>query len=237
MKIAHVLPVNVSKERINNIKSKLTPNLFPDTQLDIITYQEGPKDLEYYTYEHLAIDLMIKDKERLNSYDAISIACFYDPGVRELRELLNIPVIGISQASILLAQVYGHNSAIIVSRDKNLPKMKDNMFLYGFNDHISVWQSLDLTVQQLNRIDQAELLSSTSKLIKEAIEIYKSEVIILGCGALSGLEDELIQKFQMPIINPIVAGIKMAETLASLRKTAQLTTSKLYDYENKYLHF
>lgn len=235
MRIAHVLPVNVNGKRIRNIREKLTPNLSTNTKLDIITYSNGPKDLEYYYYEHLAIDLMLKDQERLNSYDAISIACFYDPGIRELREILDIPVIGIAQASVILAQIYGHRSSIIVSREKNLPKMKDNMLLYGFENKISVWQSLNMTVQELNNIDRKKLLSSTEKLVKESIELYNTEVIILGCGALSGLEDELHRKFKLPIINPIVAGIKIAETLGSLRNTANLTTSKLFDYENTFL--
>ncbi|MFD1385971.1 aspartate/glutamate racemase family protein [Oceanobacillus oncorhynchi subsp. oncorhynchi] len=234
MKIAHVLPVSTNSERINNIRKTLNKNLHPDTQLDIITYEKGPKDLEYYVDDHRAISLMMEDSARLNSYDAISVACFYDPGIRELRELLDIPVIGISQASVLLAQTYGYQSGIIISRNKNLPKMKDNMELYGFTKKISCWKSLNMTVQELQKNNQTELLEASAKLTKEAIHNDNAEVIILGCGALSGLEDELHNRFNIPIINPIVAGIKMAETLASLKQTAQLTTSKINDYENQY---
>lgn len=235
MKIAHVLPVNVNEERINNIKETLLPNIHLNTKLDVITYEDGPNDLEYYAYGHLATDLMLKDRERLNSYDAISIACFYDPGVRILREVLDIPVIGIAQASVLLAQIYGHKFSIIVSREKNLPKMQDNMNLYGLKDKVSSWKSLDMSVQELQTNSQSTLLNVAEQLTEEAIVEDHAEVIILGCGALSGLEKYLQDKFKVPVVNPIVAGIKIAETLGSLKNTTGLTTSKTYDFENDFL--
>lgn len=234
MKIAHVLPVNTNENRIKNIKNELIKHLNPGTEIDIITYDNGPDDLEYFYYDHWATNLMIKDKNKLNSYDAISIACFYDPGVRVLRELLDIPVIGISQASVLFAQLYGHKYGILIGRDKSLSKMQDNMKLYGMEDRIN-WKSLDMTVKELQNNNDSNLLEVAKKLTEETIKEDKSEVIILGCGALSGLEKELANFFQVPVINPIVAGAKLAETLGSLKNSAKLTTSKLFDYENDYL--
>src|SRR5690625_2297342 len=120
-------------------------------QIDVLTYDNGPQDMDYYSRYMQAINLLIADKDRLNEYDAISIACFYDPGLRELREILDIPVVGIANASYILAQNYGHSFSVVISRQKNVPKMKDNAILYGMADKINSWESLNMTVEELKK--------------------------------------------------------------------------------------
>src|SRR5699024_12671231 len=109
--------------------------------------------------------------------------------------------------------------------------MQDNMKLYGIGDKIN-WKSLDMTVKELQNNENRNLLEVAKKLTEETIKEDKSEVIILGCGALSGLEKELASIFQIPVINPIVAGAKLGETLGGLKKTAKLTTRKILDDVN-----
>lgn len=232
MKIAHVLPVPIKQERVDSLLSLFNGVTHPDTKTDVIFYEDGPTDLEYYGDDIKAINLMLKDKERLKEYDALSIACFYDPGIRELKEALNIPVIGIAQASYMLAQTYGHSFSIIVGRQKNIPKMKDNTLLYGLRDKVASWKSLDMTVEEL-RIYPEKAAEIADQLTKEAIEKDGAEVVILGCGALSGVEVELQKKYGIPVINPVIAGITCAEWLGSLKNKAGLTTSKKYDFESK----
>lgn len=227
-----MLPIPITKEREQNLLSLFRKVTHQDTIVDIITYSEGPSDLEYYQDDIKAIQLMLNDVERLKEYDALSIACFYDPGIRELKEALEIPVVGIAQASYMLAQIYGFSFSVIVGRQKNIPKMKDNSMLYGVHHKIASWKSLEMTVEELrNYPEKAELIAND--LVKEAIEKDGAEVIILGCGALSGLERELQQRYNVPVINPVIAGITCAEWLAALKENAGLMTSKLYDFEMK----
>lgn len=232
MKIAHVLAVPATEERISNLKKLFSQFENEELEIDVLTYDDGPPDMEYYSRYLHAINLMIKDKDRLNQYNAISIACFYDPGLRELREVLDIPVVGIANASYILAQNYGHSFSVIVSRKKNIPKMMDNASLYGMDKKIRSWKSLDMSVQELKQSPHLAK-EKAEKLVQEAIYEDGAEVIILGCGALSGIENELQSKYKIPIINPVIAGITCAKWLGELNEKLQLSTSKIYDFESE----
>lgn len=232
MRLAHIMPVNASEDRKERVWKKLKQVVHPDTEIDIIDYENGPDDLEYYVDDVKAIQLMLDDRERLARYDGISIACFYDPGFRELREALEIPVMGIGFASMSLANTLGSRSTVIVGRNKWIPKMSDNCLIYGFNKNISNWRSVGLTVQQLKtekELTRRRILEQTELAIKEDL----AEVIIMGCAAIDDIEKEIEDKFGVPIVNPIIAGITMTEMLAKLRLRSNLSHSKKYDYEMK----
>lgn len=232
MKIAHVMPVNANEERKINVLQKLKQVVHPDTEIDIIDYKEGPADLEYYEDDLKAVQLMIADRQRLATYDGISIACFYDPGLRELREVLEIPVMGIGFASMTVANMLGSKSTVIVGRDKWIPKMSDNCLMYGLNKNVAHWRSVGLTVQQLKNekgLTRERILDQAGRAIEEDL----SEVIIMGCAAIDNIEQEIEDKFGVPAINPIIAGITLTETLAQLKLKNNLSHSKKYDYQMK----
>lgn len=52
--------------------------------------------------------------------------------------------------------------------------------------------------------------------IKKAISDYGAEVIVLGCSGLIGLAEELSRIVCVPIIDPTLITIKIAEALIKL---------------------
>ena len=79
----------------------------PSTTIDI-----APRDpegvytphLEYEFYEHIAIHRTMRMAVRAekNGYDALVIGCFYDPGLRESRELVEMPIIVVQVAHTIV---------------------------------------------------------------------------------------------------------------------------------------
>src|SRR5262249_13583599 len=64
--------------------------------------EEGPPHLEYHLYEHEAFAGMLahmREAEADGCHAGI-IGCFYDGGLRELREALTMPVVGMAEASV-----------------------------------------------------------------------------------------------------------------------------------------
>lgn len=232
MHIAHIMPVNATDERKDRVKKKLETYVLPGTKIDVIDYEEGPEDLEYYEDDTLATMLMLKDKKRLDTYDGINIACFYDPGLRELREVLSVPVMGIGLASMTMASLLGHRFSIIVGRKKWIPKMSDNSILYGFAEKIASWRSVGLSVKQLKEEEELswERISAQAK---AAVEDDGAEVIVLGCAAIDNIEERLRDELGVPVINPIFAGIKLTEMQADMYSRFQLSHSRLGDYQPK----
>ena len=232
-KLLYVMPVDTSAERVGRVHSFLKSLAVSDTEVDIISLPGGPPHLEYYEQDHEAITMMI---ERIpatvneREIDAVVIACFYDPGVRELREMLDIPVIGIGEASMHLASLLGHRFSVLVGRKKWIPKMSDNALLYGFDRRITSWHSIECTVLGM----QADPEAAFEAMVREgrsAVNDYRAEVLVLGCAAMENAAPRLSALLGVPVVNPVVAGFKMAEVLGDLRCRTGLTISKAYDYE------
>ncbi|GAH50417.1 unnamed protein product, partial [marine sediment metagenome] len=71
------------------IKEFLETAKGPETKLDVVSLARGPMHLEYHYYEALILTdtLHAVRKAELDGYDAAVIGCFYDPGLREAREI------------------------------------------------------------------------------------------------------------------------------------------------------
>lgn len=199
----------------------------------MLTLPGGPPDLEYYEQDHAAISLMM---DRVSAavedgdFDAAVVACFYDPGVRELREMLDVPVVGIGEASMHVASLLGHKFSIIVGRKKWIPKMSDNALLYGFERRIASWRPIDFTVERLHG-DPAGAFEAIAREAEAAVRDDLAEAIILGCAAMENAARRLSERIGVPVIDPVAAGFKVAEMLGDLRARTGLTISKVYDYE------
>ena len=95
----------------------------PEYTPRVRSLEEGPPHLEYHLYEHEALTPMLELMREAEDEGcgAGIIGCFYDGGLRELREGLRMPVVGMAEASMLLAVTLGHRFSIIVGRRKWIP--------------------------------------------------------------------------------------------------------------------
>lgn len=232
-KILHVMPVKVGEIRKKKVKSFLVGLSFKDTWVDILDFDQGPADLEYHYSEHMAIKLMLEEIPKIQKdYDAITIGCFYDPGLRELREILEIPVLGIGETSMAIASLLGHRFSIIVGRKKWIPKMSDNALIYGYNRKIASWVSLDMTVENFHNKSREEIIEAIVDKSNKAIKEDLAEVIILGCAAIEGVTDVLQERLGIPVIDPVAVTFKITESIVDLKQKMSLGISKIYDYES-----
>lgn len=91
--------------------------------------------LTFEFYEHIYIRNFMKAAvwAEENGYDAIVSGCFYDPGLREARELVKIPVVGVCEASLHVASmITAGKFSILVATRKEIPKMTATTRDYGF---------------------------------------------------------------------------------------------------------
>ena len=205
----------------------------PSTTLDGTSFETGTAHLEYQFYEHLATHNVIKkvfDAEK-SGYDAVVIGCFYDPGLREARELVRMPVIGVCEASLHIASmITAGKFSILVGRKKWIPKMADNARNYGFESKISSWRILDLTVPDMT--DRKRAKAAILRETKVAKEEDMAECVVLGCTGMEGQAKKVQQEIGIPILDPILMGVKMAELRGMLWKRFKISHSKIGGYES-----
>lgn len=170
------------------------------------------------------IDELVKS-EKNNEYDAYVIACFWNPGLLACKEITKKPVVGIGQAALLMSQFVGENVAIMCVGDGSSYFYRDDIIKYGMKDRVKVLKYIDIVAED-SFTDPEHAQSLIIEAAKEAVEKDKVDVIILGCGVMAEFAEAVEKAIGVPVVNPLGAGLKVAESLVSLG----LTNSKKYCY-------
>jgi allantoin racemase len=213
-------------------KEWLQENAGPSTTVDVMERAFDTPHLEYEFYEHIFIHRVIKrsvDAER-EGYDAVVIPCFYDPGLREARELVRIPVVGVCEASLHVASMISAGKfSILVGRRKWIPKMADNARNYGFESRIASWRVLDLTVPEMR--DKTKTQEAILRESRRAVKDDSAECVVLGCTGMAGQAAHAQSELSVPVLDPVLMGLKVAEMRADLWKRLGISQSKIGGYE------
>jgi allantoin racemase len=232
LRILWINPIGSSVDDVR-VKSVLDSVRRPDVRFDVVHLARAPDNLEYHYYEHLVTsDILglIRGAER-DRYHAAVVGCFYDPGLREARELVRIPVTAPAEASMHIAATLGHKFSIIVGRRKWVPKMEDNVIMYGLDKKLASFRTLNFTVTRMRR-EREGLEREITREAKLAIEEDGAEVIILGCTVEAGFSRRLMKRLKVPVIDPVIVSFKYAELLGDLYNKLGLSHSKIYGYES-----
>jgi allantoin racemase len=217
MRILWINPVGTNV--FDDDTSKILSNAKSEqTQVDIISLPEDrPKHLEYHSYEGLVVaDIIRLTHQAADKYDAIVIGCFYDIGLREAREVSGRAVVTAPcQSATAIASNLGNTFSVLVGRRKWVPKMRENIYIYGHGHRLVSMRPLDLGVHDF----QADHDRTCNRLLtegKKAVQEDGAEVVILGCTAEYGFHEQMQQALGVPVIDAVLAPFKYAEFLADL---------------------
>lgn len=203
------------------------------TEVEVISLKRGPRHLEYHYYEALiAADLLhcLKQAEK-DGFAAVVIGCFYDPFLREAKEIAGRMIVTApAEASLQIAACLGNSFSIIVGRRKWIPAMRKNVYEYGLRDKLASFRSVDLGVLDFHA-DERRTERRLREEAQKAVEEDGAEVIILGCTMQFGFYRELQKQLGVPVIDVVLAPFKQAEYLVDLKKRFGWSYSKAGGYE------
>lgn len=172
-----------------------------------------------------------------DGYDAILLGNIFQPGLHELRELLNIPVLGLAECTVQMACLMGPSFSIINVNPKFNRRIIEGIKLQGLESRmISVEM---MSVERPGVFDDA--LSDPAvkaQIVCKFIETSRraldkgAEVIIPAGGSLMAVltDARLHQVDGAPVLNGITALIKTAEMAVQMRQLTGSFTSKRLMY-------
>ena len=156
--------------------------------------------------------------------DAYVIACFGDPGLLAARELTRAPVLGIAEAAFHLATMIATRFSIVTTLSRTGIIAEHLLQSYGFAHHCRRVRAAEIPVLDLED-DGACALNRIVEECRRAKAEDGIGAIVLGCGGMADLADEIRDAVGLPIVEGVTAAVKLAEALASLK----LGTSKFGD--------
>jgi allantoin racemase len=207
MRIDILVPVNVDIWDKGILERALKCKA-PDTDIVVTSLKDGIASVECdYDVALAAGPTVTKAVELEDSgSQAIIIYCFAEPAVVAAKEKLDIPVIGIREASIALASIMGDKIGVIAPIDNTVPYLARR--LSGKVERIV---SMDLPV--LDYLDYAKLEGCVDAKTGELVD-SGCDVIVLGCGSIMNINFKRIEeKHGISIVEPIVASVSIAECM------------------------
>jgi len=145
-----------------------------------------------------------------SEYDAIIIAAFGDPGLIAARDLFNIPIIGLGEAAMLSACLFGKKFSIISFTNAMSSWYEESVEILGLQSRYAGFRAIEgvvLAIDQIQSLQKDALISSAQK----AIEVDGGDVIIFAGAPLSGFKKIVQAEISVPIIDCAEAAVKQAE--------------------------
>ena len=153
--------------------------------------------------------------ERHREHDAAIIAAFGDPGLFGARELFDIPVVGMAEASMLTACMLGRRFAIVTFARALGPWYQECVDMHGLNGRCAGIRMLDDPFESIGDV-QDEKESLIAELAKRAALELEADSVILAGAPLAGLAARVRDRIPVPVVDQMAAAIKQAEALVKL---------------------
>lgn len=198
----------------------------PGTEIVGLTPWFGAESVEGNFESYLAaIAVMDRVLAYEGPYDAVIQAGYGEHGREGLQELLNVPVVDITDAAASTAMYLGHAYSVVTTLDRTVPLIEDRLKLSGLYDRCASVRASGLAVLELEA-DPQRAVEAIVEQAERAVRDDKAEVICLGCGGMAGLDEQIRQRTGVPVVDGVSAAVTIAESLVRMG----LSTSKVRTY-------
>ena len=150
-----------------------------------------------------------------SEYDAVIIAAFGDPGLIAARDLFDIPVIGLGEAAMLSACLFGKKFSIISFTNAMSSWYEESVEILGLQSRYAGFRAIEgvvLSIDQIQSLQKDSLIKSA----KKAVEVDGGDVIIFAGAPLSGFKKIVQAEISVPIIDCAEAAVKQAELAVAM---------------------
>jgi allantoin racemase len=161
---------------------------------------------------HAVLDAYARDGA---DADAVIIACFGDPGLFALRELAPVPVVGMAEASCHLACSLGRKFSIVTGGHRWGPMLDEFVTAIGLATNLASVRTVDALGADIATKPEAALEGLAAACLAAAQQ-DGAQVVVLGGLGLAGLAKRVAPAVPVPLIDSLIAAIKLAEATVTL---------------------
>lgn len=208
---------NISEDVSDLIVEEARKSASAGTQCDIVTAEFGVAYIETRSEAvigaYAALDLLA---EHWSGYDAAVIAAFGDPGISGAREIMPIPVVGLTESGLMSACLLGRRFSIVAISRRIMAWYRECVEYNGLIGRLASIRCIEEQVKDIARIQddhEDQLLS----LCNDAIIDDGADVIIIAGAPLSGLARRIKHKVEVPLVDCVASAVRSAESLASMQ--------------------
>ncbi|MDQ7990468.1 MAG: aspartate/glutamate racemase family protein [Candidatus Dactylopiibacterium sp.] len=153
--------------------------------------------------------------EQAGSYDALIVAAFGDPGLGALKEVLDVPVIGMTEAALMNACLLGPRFSIVAISARIAPWYRETVAANGLLERLASIRHLDAPLRDAGSV-QEDHAARLLELCEAAVREDGADVIILAGAPLAGLARSVAGRLPVPVVDGVSSAVLHAEALHAL---------------------
>ena len=212
----------------------------PDTQISVHGLGPGKAIADQYRYLEFLDTGEILDnglRAEREGYDAFLIGNVFEPGMHALREVLNIPVLGLCESAVHMACLMGASFSVVNVNPKFRRRVLENIRHTGLDNRLVSID--DMKIEGGRAVDRgfedadirARLVNQFNDTARLGIAKGSEAVIPAGGIVMTMLAHAGVHKVDdAPIVNGLIALVKMAEMAVQMRRLTGCFTSKRMMY-------
>ncbi len=216
---------NTTSELTSSLASQAEAFYGGSVRIHAVTAGFGPAYIasraEAAIAAHAVLDVVEKAVETPAGFDACLLACFGEPGIGAVRERLDVPVVGMAEASIMSAMQRGDRYAIVTVGQRWPGMLREQIRQLGLEARCAA--ILALPGNALDYVSRsAESALHVSRALDAAVA-QGADVVIVAGAALAGYLPSLPRLPAVPIIDSYRAALAQVLALASLERAQRLS--------------
>ncbi len=188
----------------------------PGTEIVPVTGEFGARVIgtrtEMAIGEHAAVQLLAKHGP---GCDAVVVAVSWDTGVRAGRELLAVPVVGITEAALVTAAQLGGRFGFVTFDGRSKALYAEMIAASGFGPRVAGWRVVG-SKAAFAPGDTAALETMIVAAVEELVARDGAEVAILLGAVMGGVARRLQPGARVPLLDGVTCGVLQAEALVRL---------------------
>ena len=221
MKILLINP-NTSQHVTERMRATAQLAIGDAAAIQAFTAQSGPAIISSRSENAIALAEMLRlAAAHQEGHDVLMLGVSIDTGLQALREMLDIPVVGMAEAALLTASMLGGKIGCLTLGAAMVPVYEELTASYGLASRVSKWRAIEVPSAFKVTDADPEVERALIQASKQLVHQDGSDVIVL-CGAvLAGYARQVSTAVGVPVVDPAQAAALQALTLARMRPAKQ----------------
>lgn len=227
MKILVINP-NISDHVSELIGSEARRSASPGTEIEVATAAFGVAYIET-RFEAMvgAYATACIAAERYGTYDGVVAAAFGDPGLQGVKELLDVPVVGLTESALMTAATLGQRFAIVAISPRIKAWYRETVERSHLASRLASIRALDEPLRDIGSVQQ-DHAARLKQLCDAAVDEDGADVIIIAGAPLAGLAREIGSALPVPVVDGVSSAITQLEGLIRLNPRKAMKGSFTY---------
>ncbi|MDR3354430.1 MAG: aspartate/glutamate racemase family protein [Synergistaceae bacterium] len=206
----------------------------PGTEIVVRHMKRGLSFIRHAYFQMLLLPDVVETiyQAEREGFDGATVACAFDPGIKEAKEIVRIPVVGEAASAISIARMLGQKFAIITDAKRAISGITDLVRMNSMETGMVDLVAIDMKVEDMER-QKADIRARICDIARELVD-KGADSIVIGCSVLSaytfGMDIPEDLK-GIPFIDCNVAAVKTLEMMVDLWNMCGIEPSRRVNFQ------